>query len=89
MLQQILQEIETAQGAVNLNDLAHKFGLERDALKGMLDFWMRKGRLVELGQDETTSGICSGAACGGSCPGPQRCPFGLNMPRTFTPVSRE
>jgi hypothetical protein len=85
MLQRVLREIEASQGTINLNDLAHKLGVERSALAGMIEFWIRKGRLkVDDWEFETVCGTCSGAACGGSYPGPQGCPFVMKMPRTFS-----
>ncbi len=45
VLRQILQELESAQGPVSLNDLSRKLGVERGALEGMIAFLARKGRL--------------------------------------------
>ena len=45
MLNQVLQEIKFAQSALNLSDLSRKLGVERSALDGMIQFWVRKGRL--------------------------------------------
>lgn len=85
MLQKVLREIEAAQGAISLNELAGKLGVERSALAGMIEFWIRKGRLrINTWDLEAVCGACSGAACGGSYPGPQGCPFVMNMPRTFS-----
>ena len=86
MLQRVLREIEASQGTVSLNDLAHKLGIERSALAGMIEFWIRKGRLKvdDWEELEAICGMCSGAACGGSYPGPQGCPFVMKMPRTFS-----
>lgn len=85
MLEQVLREIEASQGTINLNDLAYKLGLERSALAGMIEFWIRKGRLkVDDWELEEFCEMCSGAACGGSYQGPQGCPFVMKMPRTFS-----
>lgn len=41
-----------------LIDMAHRFDIEPDALRGMLDKWVSKGRVEKLPQ---------GDACGGCC----------------------
>jgi hypothetical protein len=64
MLRQVLQEIKAARGPVDLNQLAHKLNLERDALDGMIDFWVRKGKIEDMRQAETLE--CFSQVCG-SC----------------------
>jgi UDP-N-acetylglucosamine pyrophosphorylase len=68
MLEQVLQELELAKSAVNLNDLGRKLGVERSALEGMIAYLVRKGKLGSRA----------------SCPGPQGCPYVVKMPRTFS-----
>jgi len=86
MLSQLLREIEAAQGVISLNDLSHKLAVEPGALEGMIQFWIRKGRL----QDDTlTKGIAFdgcpvGGSCGCSCSGVQGCPFVMQIPRTIS-----
>lgn len=84
MLQQVLQAVKSAQGPVNLNDLARKLGVERSALDGMIQFWVRKGRLRDDDiQPDTPSEGCSCSSTS-SCPGPKACPFVLTMPKTYS-----
>jgi len=84
MLQQVLQEIKQAQGPVNLNDLARKLGVERSALEGMIQFWVRKGRLTDdILEAETPHDVCE-SMCSNSCPGPSKCAFVMSMPRTYS-----
>ena len=82
MLQLILQEIESAGGTVNLADLSRKLDVEPSALEGMLEFWVRKGRLQSSSQSCSTNMVC-----GGSCGGTQGCPFVIQMPHTFSLVT--
>ena len=90
MLRQILQELASAQGPVNMNDLSRKLGVERSALQGMIDYWVRKGRLQDDDQAlEAAMSVCTSGNCSTSCPGPQGCPFVMKMPRTFSLISRE
>ena len=66
VLHQVLSELESAKGPVDLNELGRKLGVERSALDGMIAFWVRKGRLHEgclaarLHKD-------TDAGCGSSC----------------------
>ena len=85
MLHRVLQEIETAHGAVNLNDLSRTLGVERGALEGMIQYWVRKGRIKDDSADtEIPLSSCSSGSCGHACPGPQGCPFVMKLPKTYT-----
>ena len=85
MLQQVLNEIQAAQGAVDLNALARKLGIERSALDGMVQFWVRKGRLKMDDDAPAAPDSCSSAGvCGHTCPGPTACPFVMALPRTYS-----
>jgi hypothetical protein len=85
MLQLVLQEIEAAGGTINLSDLSQKLHLEPGALEGMLEFWVRKGRLRREGI-QSSHACSSGPSCGGSCAG-AACPFIIRIPRTFSLVT--
>ncbi len=52
MLSQIIKELETAGGAIDLNELSRRLGVQRSALDGMIETLVRKGRLreVEVGE---------------------------------------
>lgn len=85
MLKQVLQEIEAADGPVSIDELGRKLGLERSALTGMIDFWVRKGRLrLEHQPGGSASNICTSGGCRSTCAGPEVCPFVVKMPRTYT-----
>ncbi len=84
MLQQVLREFEHAREPLNLRDLAHKLGVERSALEGMIDYWIRKGRLKDDSAQTVCSSCGSGSACGSE---PQGCPFVGKMPRTISLVT--
>jgi hypothetical protein len=90
MLKQVLTELENAGSALNLNELSRKLGIERSALEGMVAYLVQKGKLQDDEKvQELALGLCSSGSCGGSCPGPQGCPFVARMPRTFSlPVSK-
>jgi len=85
MLNQVLQEIESAQSALNLGDLSRKLGIERSALDGMIQFWVRKGRLIDDDAAVTQAGaVCSITSCGASCRGMSNCAFVAKMPKTYS-----
>ena len=87
VLQQVLRELEATQGPVSLSDLARKLDIERNALKGMIEFWVRKGRLKDDAQEaKVIYGLCSGAICGESCSTSQKCHIVTAGPRTFSLV---
>ncbi len=43
---------------VTLGDLAYRFDTEPEAMKGMLDQWIRKGRVLKLEQRAVCSKTC-------------------------------
>ncbi len=57
ILSELRDYLKTNQRAA-LTDMAHRFDTEPDALRGMLEKWMAKGRVKKLPQ---------GTACGGGC----------------------
>lgn len=90
MLQRVLQEIEAAQGSINLGELSRKLGVEQSALEGMIQVWVRKGRLRDDSQTaEIPLSSCASHGCGHTCPGPQHCPFVLQLPKTYTLIGNE
>jgi hypothetical protein len=86
MYVQVLHELETAHGTLRLEDLAARVGMEPSALKGMLDFWVRKGRL-RMGDTGVDGLACSGS-CGQSCPGAAECVFVAKMPAMYGVVGK-
>ena len=81
MLWQVLHEVEAAQGPLDLNELSRRLGVSRGTLDGMIQFWVRKGRLVnDLVVDDS---VCAVGDCPG-CGGPQGCPFTMKMPQTYS-----
>ncbi len=53
-----LRDYLKTNGRAALLDMAHRFDTDPDALRGMLDKWVAKGRVVKLPQ---------GTECGGCC----------------------
>lgn len=53
MLSQIIKELGRADGAIDLNELSRRLGVQRSALEGMIETLVRKGRLREVEVRET------------------------------------
>jgi hypothetical protein len=72
MIQQVLHEIKTAQGMLNLSELHRKLSIERSALEGMIQFLVQSGRLLdEEAAKLTTNEACTGKSCP-ACPVPTK-----------------
>ena len=85
MLQIVLERFENAGGPVDLNQLARELHIDRSALEGMVQFWVRKGRIVdEVTRYNGADVMCSGGAChgcgvSGSCDIEPLTPAGQNF----------
>jgi len=76
-LRQVLQAFEETRTPRTLSQLARELDLPPGMLEGMIDHWVRKGRLRETG---------SGPACT-TCGHSAGCPFIAKMPRSFELVT--
>ncbi|MFP3897295.1 MAG: FeoC-like transcriptional regulator [Anaerolineales bacterium] len=87
MLQRILKAFEAAPDGMSIDQLGRRLGVERSALEGMIDYLVRKGRLQD---DKVASAatVCSTRDCP-SCPAAHKCPFGMEVPRTFSLPDRD
>lgn len=85
MLFELLRLIETAEGPVTPADLQRRLGVDQATIAGMIEFWVRKGRLhVNERSEAVCAPGCADAACScGSCSGVEACPFIARLPRTF------
>lgn len=73
MLRQVLTAFETCCQPRTLTQLARELDVSPGLLEGMIDYWVRKGRLRE----RTGPGAC------GSCGGAAGCPFAPVLPRSY------
>ena len=64
-LNQVLEAITSAHGPITVSELSRKLSIEPAALEGMIEFWVRKGRLQRDIEDGD-----GGCACG---PGASSC----------------
>ncbi len=82
MLWKVLHEVESAQISLDLNELSRRLDVDRSVLDGMIQFWVRKGRLVDNAASAgQATAACAAHGCGGCGGG---CPFPMQMPRTIS-----
>lgn len=65
MLLLILNEYKKSGGAVSLDALSRKLGVEKSALEGMLETLVRQGKLKETTAPSASCGSCHGGSCAG------------------------
>jgi hypothetical protein len=90
VLRQVLQELEMAQGPISLGELSRRLDIDQDALRGMIEFWVRRGRLQN--HDESMAAAltaCPTGSCRGRGVGPQGCPSARLMPRMYSLVRQQ
>jgi len=81
MLRQVLHEIESANAPITLQTLGRRLAIEPSALQGMIDFWVRKGRLRD---DDAVDNCATSGGCGTSCGGATGCAFVVETPRSYS-----
>ena len=84
MLHQVLEAVAASDGAVDLRCLSRSLGVEPGALEGMIQFWVRKGKLVDSRTDGPPSAAASCRSCDVSCSAATACPFIMGAPRTVS-----
>lgn len=78
-LREVLTAFETAPGPVSLAYIGRSLNLDRATLDGMIQYWVRKGKIREV-QNATKCTTC-GEKTG--------CPFIMEMPRSYELVTGE
>ena len=68
MLRQVLEAIEETDGAVSVQTLSRRLALDPGVVAGLVEFWVRKGRLRVVADPLPLAG-CPGSGCGGGCGG--------------------
>lgn len=80
MLKLVLQSIESSKGPVHVAELSQRLGIERSALEGLIDYWVRKGRLYD---SDGAACAPSTGHCSTSCTGAANCAFVAKMPKMY------
>jgi hypothetical protein len=78
LLREVLSAFENTRQPLTLNQLARQLDISPGMLEGMLEYWVRKGRLREVGGESCTT-------CGNT----GNCPFVPRMPRSYELVTGE
>jgi hypothetical protein len=76
-LRQVLTIFETAQVPLSLPQIARELEVSLEQLEGMIQHWVRKGKIRESG---------SAIECG-SCGHQGGCPFVFELPRSYELVT--
>ena len=84
MLRQVLTAFETGRGSMSLHQMARELNLEAGTLESMIDYWIRKGKIREVHQENNRCQTCS--ISGSDCHG---CPFVMQTPRRYELVTGE
>lgn len=79
LLRQVLQKFETADHALSLPQIARELDVSLPRLEGMIQHWVRKGKIRESG----------GMSECGSCGAHGSCPFVFSLPRTYELVRED
>ncbi len=76
-LREVLNRFDEGAVPRSLNQMAREMQLEPAMLQAMIDYWVRKGKLREVG--------LAGNACV-TCGTNGHCPFIVNLPRAYERV---
>jgi hypothetical protein len=76
-LREVLKAFENARGPLSLNDMARSLDITPSMLDGMIDYWVRKGKIRE----------CSGGSACASCGSAKNCAYSPTMPRRYELVT--
>jgi hypothetical protein len=80
----LLHEVETAPGAVTVPDLATRLDVPVAEVRAMLAALRAAGRLGPEGGHQPGTDECAGTGtCAASCPGPDDCPFTVDLGPTL------
>ena len=79
MLHAVLSAVQHRDGPVDIQTLSRELQIEPGALAGMLDFWVRKGRVRRIESGESQCARCT-LFCGYNA----GCPLPVQPPVTYT-----
>jgi hypothetical protein len=79
VLREVLHAFEKTRGPLSMNDMARDLDITPGMLEGMIDYWVRKGKIRE----------CSGGSACASCGCAKSCAYSPNMPRRYELVTTD
>lgn len=90
MLWNVLREVEVAQGPLTFGELSRRLNIEPGVLEAMIQFWVRKGRLIDhKAVLDATRFARSTHHCSRHCLMAQACPHSPQLPRMIALKPRE
>jgi len=72
---QVLDEINKTGSVRSIKDLAQSLQLDRSALEGIIDYWVRKGKILRIENSVCAAGSCG--QCSLNCPARGALPHGV------------
>lgn len=79
-LREVLDRFTNQSAPVSVNRMARDMQLDPGVLHGMIDYWVRKGKLREV---NTSGKSCHTCGIKGACP------FVVNLPRYYERVTND
>jgi hypothetical protein len=79
LLREVLHAFEEADRPLSLTDMARALDIAPGTLEGMIDYWVRKGKIREC----SSGSMCESCGCAKSCA------YSPNMPRRYELVTDE
>jgi hypothetical protein len=80
-LRQVLTVFETADSPLSLSQIARDLDITPDRLEGMIQHWVRKGKIRH------SRSLTECGSCGHYCGQQGGCPFVMPMPRSYELVT--
>ncbi|MBX3081816.1 MAG: hypothetical protein KF716_09300 [Anaerolineae bacterium] len=77
-LREVLNRFADQSTPISINQMAREMQLELGVLHGMIDYWVRKGKLREVGADGNSCTTCGIKG---------ECPYILHLPRYYEIVN--
>lgn len=78
ILREVLRTFETARGPLSLNDIARDLDITPGTLDGMIEYWVRKGKI----RAATSGSACVSCRSAKSC-----CTYSPTTPRSYVLVT--
>lgn len=73
-LREVLNRFTDQSEPVSVNRMAHEMGIEPGVLSGMIDYWVRKGKLRAVSAEGKSCNTCGVKGA---------CPFVVAVPRCY------
>ncbi|MCC6147664.1 MAG: hypothetical protein IT308_08875 [Anaerolineaceae bacterium] len=89
LLNQLLDEITNARAPLSVNELSRKLHVEPAMIEEMINFWVRKGRLVDDSEENMSTESDSHCGSCSACPESKEGAHAASASRTYSIPSRK